>query len=474
MDLPKAYQERMQQLLENEYEAYIESFEVPFQRGLRVNPVKLGNNRIEDMFDEALQPIKWAPYGYYIDEENKASSSPLYYGGFYYIQEPSAMSPVEVLDIKEGMKVLDLCAAPGGKSTQIGGYLNNTGLLVSNDISTSRAYGLLKNIEIAGIRNVIVSSEDSGGLLPYFTNFFDRILVDAPCSGEGMFRKNPKMISSWVDKGPDYYQPIQKAILDDAIKMLKPGGLLVYSTCTFSKEENEDVIMAAIGQNEMLSLVPISHINELTTDTNDDNGVVRLYPHHINGEGHFIAKVMKAENGSEDKLFNDKQISEVDNLMNMKIDAVNRVIIDDISWPKDLNKEQIESCKAILIELFGKTVPFSRLQVINDKLYDFELPLSKTKGLRTLRTGWYIGDFNRDRFQPSQALASGLFTKDVIRHFDMATDDPLLIRYFKGETLPIKLDKGYWLITVLGSGVGFVKSDGKKLKNKFNPSWLMG
>ncbi|MDO5520504.1 MAG: RsmB/NOP family class I SAM-dependent RNA methyltransferase, partial [bacterium] len=240
MLLPSTYTDRMKELLSmEEYEAYIKSFDKPHHAGLRVNTLKISVEEFMNISPFELKRVPWTTNGFYYDKSEQPAKHPYYYAGLYYIQEPSAMTPAALLPIEEGDRVLDLCAAPGGKSTELAAKLNGTGVLVTNDISNSRAKALLKNIELQGVRNAIVTSEPPEKLGRYFEGYFDKILVDAPCSGEGMFRKDNALIKSWEEYGVEYFSKIQKEIIVEAAKMLRPGGLMVYSTCTFSPEENE-------------------------------------------------------------------------------------------------------------------------------------------------------------------------------------------------------------------------------------------
>ena len=207
MNLPAIFEEKMRGLLGGEMDAYLACYEEPRYYGLRVN-----------------------------------AKHPYYFAGLYYLQEPSAMTPANRLPIEPGDRVLDVCAAPGGKATELGARLRGEGLLIANDISSSRAKGLLKNIEVFGIGNVAVLCEEPGKLEAYFPEYFDKILIDAPCSGEGMFRKDKKMVKAWEEHGPEYFANIQKGIIRQAARMLRPGGKMLYSTCTFDSRENEQII----------------------------------------------------------------------------------------------------------------------------------------------------------------------------------------------------------------------------------------
>lgn len=235
--LPEEYLQHMKCLLgEEEYLNYIKSFDNGRYQGLRANGIKLAPEELKDLAPWTLEKIPWIPNGFYYDENVKPAKDPYYYAGLYYLQEPSAMTPASTLPVNPGDRVLDLCAAPGGKSTELGAKLKGKGILISNDISNSRAKALLKNLELAGVSNFCVTSESPERLSQCFPEFFDKILVDAPCSGEGMFRKERDMIKEWMERGPSHYAKIQKGIMEEAVKMLKPGGYLMYSTCTFSMD----------------------------------------------------------------------------------------------------------------------------------------------------------------------------------------------------------------------------------------------
>ena len=241
--LPEEYLQHMKSLLgEKEYLDYIKSFDSKRYQGLRANGIKITPKRLKELAPWELEKIPWIPNGFYYGEDAKPAKDPYYYAGLYYLlQEPSAMTPASTLPIHPGDKVLDLCAAPGGKSTELGAKLKGQGILISNDISNSRAKALLKNLELSGIPNFCVTSETPEHLSACFPEFFDKILVRAPCSGEGMFRKERDMVKDWMEKGPSHYAKIQKQIVKEAVKMLKPGGYLMYSTCTFSLNEDEGI-----------------------------------------------------------------------------------------------------------------------------------------------------------------------------------------------------------------------------------------
>lgn len=258
--LPEAFEQEMKQLLgEEEYEAYRKTFDEAVHRGLRVNNGKISTEEFLRRTDIPLKKVPWIPNGFYYDEEscNPAKDAD-YYAGLYYLQEPSAMTPASRLPIEPDDRVLDLCAAPGGKATELGSRIGEGGMLLANDISNSRAKALLRNLEIQGVGRLLVTSEDPEKLVALYPAFFDKILLDAPCSGEGMFRKESSMLRYYSENGPEHYVPIQKKLIEQAYQMLAEGGELLYSTCTFSVKENEEVIAG------LLDAHPDMEVQEIT------------------------------------------------------------------------------------------------------------------------------------------------------------------------------------------------------------------
>ena len=296
MNLPQQYIENMKQLLgENEYQQYLQSFEQKKHTGLRINTLKWSTQEFlsKKIFD--VECVPWCKEGFYCNEEIRPAKHPYYASGLYYIQEPSAMSSAAMLPINKEDCVLDICAAPGGKSTQLGAKLGQTGVLVCNDISAGRTKALLKNIELFGITNTIVISETPQKLSKYFKNYFDKILIDAPCSGEGMFRKDSDMVKNWNNDLISHCIQQQKEILQYSADMLKPGGMLLYSTCTFSIEENENIINNFLQYHNEFHIVPIQKKWGFQNGIGDETlqCCARLFPHKLKGEGHFLALLQK-------------------------------------------------------------------------------------------------------------------------------------------------------------------------------------
>ncbi|WP_407407296.1 RsmB/NOP family class I SAM-dependent RNA methyltransferase, partial [Enterocloster sp.] len=298
--LPKDFLAGMKELLGKEYDQYIKSYEEEWKPGLRVNTLKLSPEEFLEFSPWKLSPVPWTKNGFYYGSQNRPSRHPAYFAGLYYLQEPSAMTPAAMLPVEPGDKVLDVCAAPGGKSTELAAKLKGEGLLVSNDISYSRARALLKNLELTGAANIAVVSEDPEKLAEVWPEFFDKILVDAPCSGEGMFRRDDDMVKDWTSRGPEYYSPIQRRILEQTVAMLKPGGMLLYSTCTFSRLEDEDNVSFLLESHPEMELVPFNLASVPgSADGIGLNGCMRLFPHRMKGEGHFLALLRKKSEGSK-------------------------------------------------------------------------------------------------------------------------------------------------------------------------------
>ena len=437
----------MKELLGDEdYEAYRASFEEERLYGLRVNTQKIAPDVFVKKTNLMLNPIPWIQNGFYYNGEERPAKDPYYYAGLYYLQEPSAMTPANLLPIVPGDKVLDLCAAPGGKSTELGVKLKGEGILVSNDISSSRAKALLKNLELWGIDNICVTSEEPEKLKNTFGSFFDKILVDAPCSGEGMFRKDEDMVKSYEIHGPQYYAPIQKNIMEQAVDMLVPGGLILYSTCTFSVCENEEVIQEILDCHEDMELLKLP-LFEGASEGIGLSGCLRLFPHKIKGEGHFMALLQKKQTKNASPVSSSNQ---------------KKVVL-----PPSLSE---------FLHLVSKPFSESRIRIKNDCVYYLPEGFPDHAGkLRFLRTGLLIGELKKNRMEPSQAFAMSLKFGEFKQTLSWEKEDERVIRYLKGETISLMEEegeiKGWCLICVDEFPLGFAKGDGTRLKNKYYPGW---
>jgi NOL1/NOP2/sun family putative RNA methylase len=439
---------RMRDLLgAEEFEAYVKSFEEERLYGLRVNTLKISPEEFLKITDLTLKPIPWIRNGFYYEGEERPAKNPHYFAGLYYLQEPSAMTPANLLPVMPGDKVLDLCAAPGGKSTELGAKLKGKGMLVSNDISNSRAKALLKNLELWGIENICVTSEEPAKLKDIFGEFFDKILIDAPCSGEGMFRKDADMVKSYEEHGPEYYAVIQKEIVAQAVDMLVPGGFLLYSTCTFSIYEDEDIIRWVLAEHEDMELISLP-LFDGASDGIGLSGCLRLFPHRIKGEGHFMALLRKKQ------------------------------FLDSVEKKKeDTEKEKpLPGELADFLSLLSKPFDTRRIYIKDETVYYLPESFPKQgKKLRYLRTGLLIGELKKGRFEPAQPLAMVLKPEEFGQTICWNKEDERVIRYLKGETISLKEEegqrKGWCLICVDGFPLGFAKGSGSTLKNKYYPGW---
>lgn len=448
MELPIAFEEKMKSLLGDEYNDYQQSLGEKSFHGLRVNTGKISVEDFLEISPFPLTPVPWTKNGFYYDEDAAVTKHPYYHAGLYYIQEPSAMIPASRLPVVPGDKVLDLCGAPGGKATELGARLAGQGLLAANDVSNSRAMGLLKNLELFGIPNLLVTSETPERLLQYFPEYFDKILVDAPCSGEGMFRKAPTMIKSWLERGPEYYIPLQRQILEAGVKMLKPGGMLLYSTCTFDSGEDEGVIEYICQKFPQMKSIPMEGCSGFTTGMTENT--LRVYPHKVKGEGHFTALLQKGEEEPEQPLPLSKKSR-------------------DVPVPEEL--------KTFLASVSKDFLQEGSFDYRGEKVYWLPGTLPSIKGLRFLRTGLYLGDWKKRRFEPSQALAMALSMDEYDNSISFFAEDERVIRYLKGETVELSSEhqdvRGWVLVCVDGYPLGWAKGMNQSLKNKYYPGWRL-
>ncbi|MWC28931.1 RsmB/NOP family class I SAM-dependent RNA methyltransferase [Paenibacillus sp. MMS18-CY102] len=534
-DLPTVFVEQMKRLLGEQIDDFMGSYDAPRLYGLRMNSLKVGEAQWAKLSPWRLRPIPWCSTGSYYNGDDRPGKHPYYHAGLYYIQEPSAMAPVELLDVQPGHRVLDLCAAPGGKSTQIAAKLQGTGILVSNDNAAERTKALAKNIELAGVRNAVVLNEEPASLVPVFDGWFDRILVDAPCSGEGMFRKDESMIAAWERHSVERCSIMQRDILRDATAMLAPGGLLVYSTCTFSPAENEAQIAAILAANDELEAVPVRLAPGFVpgrpewgrtagagvrTEPGDESGtaigaqagqaagigsnaaeeadgwaacgMVRLWPHLLDGEGHFAAVIRRrsAQEGAAQAVQHDGHAGAMHARGEGPGSRGNSQALAAATEPQHRERgskrsgrgseepklrarganakgaasggkrgEQPQSrtgsgkggrggsATAAAIDpatswrefanehLAGAENWSGTIVAFGARVYLQPSGMPSLDGLRVVRAGWYLGDAGAYRFEPSQALAMGLKASEAKLSWHAPVDDPAILRYLKGETL---------------------------------------
>ena len=485
--LPELFVDRMKNLLpKEEFEAFIDSFGDTSERyhALRINTLKAKEEnsfeeikgKLSECFGEGLlEQVPWEENGIYYDERISPGKHPYHEAGLYYIQEPSAMAPVHFLDPKPGEKILDLCAAPGGKSTQIAVRMQGKGILISNEINRDRAKILSLNVERLGITNCMVLNETPRNLSERFEGFFDKILVDAPCSGEGMFRKNAVALTEWSPENVENCALRQKEILDLASKMLSPGGVLVYSTCTFAPAENEESIYRFIvnhsdfhvqdiplkegmenAREAFISKKCLEENGEDTAKIQEVKKAVRLWPHKLSGEGHFLC-VLKRDG---ERLNTDSYVPSGKNLPAKK--EILKIFETFLKETLVFTEDSANTTKSGLC--FGKTI-FQ----FGDQLYLAPDYMPSINGLKVMRPGLHLGTVKKDRFEPSHALALAMKAEDAVNTADFSENSSDIRQYLNGQTLRTgdKSGKGWTLVTVDGYSIGWAKRADTMLKNHY-------
>ena len=490
-NLPNEFLERMQQMLGDQYRAFLASYDRPTRAGLRVNTLKRRpeDDACKENADAVLpaalfgtDPVPWAPNGYYCEPQTRPGKHPFHEAGVYYMQEPSAMAVAALSGIKPGMRVLDLCAAPGGKSTQIASMLQGEGVLYSNEIHPARARILSQNIERMGIANAIVMNEEPGRLASRFPLYFDTVVVDAPCSGEGMFRKEEEAIPNWSPDNVRMCAQRQSGILDCAAEMTAAGGTLVYSTCTFAPQENEQNAGLFLMRHPDFEIVDLP--GQLGTDFMEKTGLsagspdfaaeagipdeirqklkgcIRLWPHRLEGEGHFLAVFRKSGTGVRRKNSALKPLGDKEALR---------------LWAQFCKETLTEAGAAALETDAGE----AGLILFGSELY--RIPeAARLDGLRILRPGLHLGTVRKNRFEPSHSLALAL-TSDMVRCTAEISDPEEEVRgdgraasaYLRGESLwaqdcaRVTGNKGWCLVTNCGYSCGWGKLTGGQIKNHY-------
>ncbi len=550
--LPAAFTDEMRRLLGPEYELFEASYEAPRFNGLRLNTMKMSPEEFEERAPFHLEKVPWAPGGYYYDYRDAPGRHPYYRAGLYYLQEPSAMLPAALLPVSPGDRVLDLCAAPGGKATQLGARLMGEGLLLANEISASRAKALLKNIELFGIRNAFVSNAVPARMEPFFRGYFDKVMLDAPCSGEGMFRKDPDVARAWYPEKVKECAAVQKDLVLRAADMLREGGMMVYSTCTFSPEENELVIAHLLRERPEMELVPLGpaggregfapgfslnklvRLGYLTREEAEEirgsrgsaaeaageyqsfhdpaaeeaeeirgfrdpaagaieeirgskdqareeaDGMIRLWPHRIRGEGHFAALLRKKGEKEPREAVPVSGRREKRAEKSRKKDRPGKNRKDGAIGIQGPDAEQRRLLEAFLKDFTENIPSMDRVEVHNGQAYLMPEAIPETSGISFLRRGLYLGELKKGRFEPAQELAMALDAHGedpAGRRISFSPEDDRVSLYLKGETISGFADpedsgmNGWRLVTVDGLPLGWAKLVGGQLKNKYLLSW---
>ena len=432
--LPGGFLESLAPLLKEEAQDFLYSYEQPYHRGLRLNPGKIPADGVELFVPGILADVPWEPLGSYLTLDSTAGLHPLHEAGAYYLQEPSAMAAVAALDPRPGEWVLDLCAAPGGKSSQIAARMKGQGVLVSNEIVPSRAQILSRNLERLGVTNALVTCENPAKLAAKWPGRFDRVLADAPCSGEGMFRRHPEARLEWTPQAPEACARRQGEVLRNAAQLVRPGGILCYSTCTFNVKENEGVIRDFMNENSEFHLIPFMLSEELS----GKNGMLRLWPHKIAGEGHFVALLQRRGEGGH-------------------VDAGKAALPPP---SREVLAVYREFCKAAL----GRSGPepngmFAGRLVAAPEFAD-------VSGLKVLRAGMHLGEAKGKHFIPDHAWAMAAMPPEGAKCLQLSLSEAEL--YLRGEVLPAPLGAWGWvLIQFAGLSLGWGKVSEGRVQNHY-------
>jgi len=453
--LPPEFLTRMQNLLGDEYADFLASYDQPADIGLRVNTLKTPSDEFQSNSPFPLSPIPWVESGFLVPTGERPGKHPYHTAGLYYLQDPAAMAVAELLNPQPGERILDLAAAPGGKATHIASMMGGKGTLVANDLSKRRAQILAKNLERWGARNTIVLNETPTRLVDHFITYFDRVLVDAPCSGEGMFRKDPDARDEWMPGLVGSCAARQDAILLDAAQLVRPGGVLVYATCAFAPEEDEGTIARFLQGHPEFEIVetPLfagfspGRPDWIDSQSPDLAKAVRLWPHSAPGEGHFIAVVRKNDEPSG---------------------SSNR----KLSWqPEGLSGETARLFGEFRQQNLNWEPSQDQLALMGSHLYQIPDGSPNLRGLRVLHWGWWLGVMKKNRFEPSHVLGMGLQEKDFNRTLALTLDDPRLDAYLRGEVLSSPGQNGWVMVTLDGFPLGWGKRVQGRLKTHL-PKWL--
>ncbi|HEY8342312.1 MAG TPA: RsmB/NOP family class I SAM-dependent RNA methyltransferase [Calditerricola sp.] len=475
MELPQPFEERMVRWLGEEYAAFRQALEAESVHGLRANRLKVAPEALAARLPFALEPVPWAPDGFVYGQGDRPSRHPYYFAGLYYLQEPSAMLPATLLDVRPGERVLDLCAAPGGKATQLAAALGGRGVLVANDVHPKRIKALVHNLEVQGVTNAVVTNDYPAHLARVFPAYFDKVLVDAPCSGEGMFRKDPALINEWSLDRVNWCIQQQKGLLRHAATMLRPGGLLVYSTCTFNPEENEAIIEWFLRRHPEFELVDVPHQPGWAGGRPDwvDGGrpelarCIRLWPHRVRGEGHFVAVLRKSD--AADAAGDVERVPPTGRPPHQGKQAL-EVVPPDPWMVEAVARFEAHHFTRPVLTAEGRTlIRFGR------RLFLMPSNLPDLSAVRLVRPGWLIGDVKKDRYRPSPALALALSVDDIRpeRCVNLPADSDEVMAYLHGEPLGQPLTPGWNLVAVDGYPLGWMRQLPDRQKNAYPEAWRL-
>ncbi|MGZ6346234.1 MAG: RsmB/NOP family class I SAM-dependent RNA methyltransferase [Anaerolineales bacterium] len=458
--IPPLFLKRMSRFLGEEFPAFAEALTHDPVRGLRVNTLKLSVDEFRKVSPFPLgDKVAWCnsafsllPAPFDVKEPGK---HPFHLAGLYYLQDPSAMSAAELMGPQPGERILDLAASPGGKTTHIASLMQGKGLLVANEIKTKRLNHLVVNVERWGSENLVVTNETPERLADHFGAYFDRVLVDAPCSGEGMFRKDMGARLDWSEEMVTGCAIRQTNIMRVAAHLVRPGGHLLYSTCTFAPEEDEAIIARFLQEHPEFEVEELPQLTGfmpghpewigLDAELNSLRGAVRLFPHRVSGEGHFTCLLTRKNGPSVETVF-----------------PYRRFKIPPSEW---------KLWQAFGEETLAVDFPSERLRLKGDRLYLIPEEIPDLKGLRVTIPGVWLGNVKKERFEPAHPLAMYLRVGQAIKIFPLTTDSPEMAAYLRGESLPSEGTPGWTLVTADGWPLSWGKRVQGVVKNHFPRGW---
>lgn len=435
MNLPQEFINRTKDIIPR-YEEFIDSFNQSNKKGISVNTKKISIDEFIKLFPYKITKIPYTTNGFYLDEDFKIGNHPYHHAGLFYSQDPAAQAPINSINVKNTWRVLDLCAAPGGKSIQLANKLTE-GILIANEYDKKRSQILYSNIERMGLENVVITNDSSENLSKQYTGYFDLVVVDAPCSGEGMFRKNDNSILEWNEKNIEKCVTRQKEILKNASTMVKKDGFILYSTCTYELDENEKIVEWFVNNFnyeiiQLTALIDNYSVKGIKTSV-DTAKSRRFYPHIAPGEGQFVC-LLKNNNETIEKTNTSKH--------------------------KNPNNNELKIINEFLTYIDKKIEP----HIINNKVYSSYY--DKLNNINVISSGIQIGEVKHNYFIPNHNVftAYGNYFKNKL---NLTLDDPRLIKYLHGEEIQADVQNGYGVILVDGYPLGGFKASNKNLKNHY-------
>lgn len=467
--IPPVFLERMSRYLGEEFPAFEAVLNDKPVSGLRVNTLKCSTGEFQRCASFALgEGVPWAASAFFLPPlTHSPGVHPHHLAGLYYLQDPSAMAPAELLDPQPGERVLDLAAAPGGKTTHLAALMQGRGLLVANEIKEKRVGHLAMNVERWGAGNVVITNETPERLVDEFGPFFDRVLVDAPCSGEGMFRKDMGARLDWSLEMVGGCALRQRNILRVAAKLVRLGGHLLYSTCTFAPEEDEEIIFGLLDEFPEYELVNLPEFpgflrgkpewagreSDEAGRTGSLRGAVRLFPHRVKGEGHFACLLQRMEAGMPREEWKPRRRGRASMLVEM-------------------DRARAGLWQAFSREVLSLELSEDRMRVRGDRLYFVPEEMPDFGGLRVVHPGLWLGNFKKNRFEPAHPLALFLKAEGAKNAINFVPGDPLLAGYLRGEIFTNEGAPGWTLVCVDGFGLGWGKRVQGVVKNHYPRGWM--